>query len=698
VSDDVVAAREEPAGAAAPEGAAGTAPEASPVSSAAAGEERASLSLGELIVFAAAVLVGLVALVSLAAAHLHHHTPAVVGSVSVILVIAVLVLVYRFDRRPVRLDLAGLLPIVFGLAFAALMLFPGFQYGTGDRDPGAYVEHAVAISRTGGITFPDDLVQQKLPGGVSPGAEWPAMWDAPGHPGQIFPQFYHLWPALMATAKDAGGFTGLFNTGPLVAVIAICLAIAVARRLAGLPAAWAVGALLSSNMLQVWQAKYPSSEIFGQMLFVAALLGVVLAIRTGSRAAAFAAGCFVSLSFLERADGVVVIVISWIALCALLAARRFDRRAAWFTVGLLLLLPYAFYQAYDLARAYTLVNGVPTMAKVLEGMIGLAVLAALLAWRPQVVQRLTAVVRNRTVQLWLGSVFVGVSGLLALIGGLRPILFGQDFLYYGTRRIRSYDEISLIRLSWFFSIPGMCLMFGGFMYVAWRKWRFDLWLLALPTAGLLTLYCYHVRNSPYLMWATRRFVTTVVPSMVLMMGFGAALAIVLLRRFLPKLVALGVVAAFVIGLVVFNLSESWPLRSHNENGGSIEIEMQVAALAGSQKGVFVWERTTYCCNSPYQLFGGPLFTIAGQSSALLPTRPGPAAVLTTYVDHFKSTSRPVFYIADKKGAPPNMPGVTTTKVTEIAGVLPHWEETYITRPKKRHDYPFDFTVYRLTAS
>ena len=44
-----------------------------------------------------------------------------------------------------------------------------------------------------------------------------------------------------------------------------------------------------------------------------------------------------------------------------------------------------------------------------------------------------------------------------------------------------------------------------------------------------------------MMWSTRRFVTTVVPGMVLLMGFGAALIFLLLRRYVNVLIASGAV-------------------------------------------------------------------------------------------------------------------------------------------------------------
>lgn len=675
------------------------APVARPGTSATASlaQDRA-VSVAELLVMAAALGIGLVALVSLAAAHLHHHTPVVVGVGSVLSIGVVLALVLLLDRPRVRLDPAGLLPVLFGLAFGAVMVFPGFRYGTGDRDPGAYVEHAVAISRSHSISFPNDLVQAGLPGGTSPGAQWPALWDQPGHPGMVFPQFYHLWPALLATAKDAGGFTGLFDTAPLVGVIAIGVIAAAARRIAGVPGAWAAAALLSTNMLEVWQAKYPTAEILGQMLFAGAVLAIVLAIRTGWRSAAAAAGVLIGLSYLERADSLLLVLMAWGGLALLLAARRLDQRAVWFGIGVLALLPYGFYQAYWLAKGYTLANGVPSLTKVLAAMLALAVLGALLGWQRRLVARVLATFARPRPRFLLGGAFILVCGLLALIGGLRPLLFGDDFGSYLGTPIRTYDEISLIRLSWFFSLPGMALMFAGLVYVGWRRWTLDRWVIALPTVGLLAVYCYHVKNSPYLMWATRRFVTTVVPGMVLLMACGVALGIWLIGRYLPRVVAVLTMAALIIGLAVFDLSESWPLRSHDENGGSIQVEQQLKALAGGHQGVYLWARSGSCCDAPFELFGAPMFAIEGQSSALMPADARQlAASLATYVHHFQGSDRPVFFIANAKGAPPKIAGVTATKVTEVSGVLPHWEETYISRPKKRNDYPYDFTVYRLAS-
>ena len=661
------------------------------------------VSVAEAGSIAAASVIGLVALVSLAAAHLRHHSPLVVGVGSVLVVGVVGAIVVTLNRPELRVDVPGLLPVVVGIGVAAVMLFPGFHYGTGDRDPGAYVEIASEIQHSHSVQFPDEFLSPDLPAGVraSRGApQWPALWNAPNAPGEIFPQFYHLWPALLATAKDAGGWPGLFDTGPFVGLIAVALAVAVARRIAGLPGAWAASVLLPTSMLQVWQAKYPSAEIFGQMLFLGAVAGVVVAIVTGWRAAAALAGLLAGLSYLERADGIIVVLIAWAGLAALLAVRRFDARAAWFTIGLVATLPYGFYQAYHLAGYYTAANAVPGQTRILEMMAALAIVGGVLAWQRRLIGAVAGWASRERTQFVLGTAFFLACGLLMLIGGLRRWIFGIDYHHSRNGPKRTFDEISLIRLSWFFSLPGLALLLVGIGYVAMTRWRLDRWAVALPAVALLTLYCYHVRNSAYLMWSVRRFVTTVVPGMVLLIGCGLAFVAVLLNRYLPAIAGRVVVAAALAGLTVFNLTESWPLRSHDENGGSVEVVHQIAALAGSQTGVFVWQDSQYCCAAPSQLFGGPLMTIGHQSSVRLPA-PGPKADsrLKAYVDYFGARSRPVFYIGDGSHlVAPDVAGVTAQRVTVLSGKLPHWEETFITRPKKRRDYVYQVVIYRLVAS
>jgi hypothetical protein len=656
------------------------------------------LTVAEVAVLSVAVAVGVLALVSLVAAHLGRHDPPYVFLGTGGLLLGGAWIVVRWSWSPLVFDVQGLAAVCGGVALAAFMFFPGFEYATGDRDPGAYVEHAVAIQRTDGVAFRDDLAEVDLPEGVRiPG--WPAMWAKPGEKGLIFPQFYHLWPSLLATSKDVGGFFALFNTGPVLGVVAVALAVSVARRLAGLPAAWTVAALLPTNMLEVWQAKYPSSEIFGQMLFLGVLLGAVLAFTAGSRVAAAGAGFLLGLCYLERADALLAVLMAWGGLCVLIALRKFDARAWFFALAAAAVLPYGLYQAYGLARIYTLANGVPTLPQVGLLMVFPGLLAFGLAHQRTFIDRFLEVINAQATRRRLGHVFLAACVALMVIGALRPKLFGKTYglVGYGAD-IRTYDEINLYRLSWFFSEAGLAMMLVGVGYIALRRWRPESWMVLLPTVVLLVIYSWHLRNSPYLMWATRRYVTTVVPGMVILIGCGVALCVLLVRRYASRFVAISVAGVIVAGLGQVGLRQSLPLRSHDENGGSLEVAMKIADLAGNAKGVFLWPNVGGCCKSPSHLFGGPVFAIAGQSSALLPGDVSKAAPLVArYVEHFGGSGRPVFWVTRPQKPLPAVPGVEWKLVLDTEGVLPHWEETYETRPKKRNDYVYEVRAYRASG-
>ena len=279
-------------------------------------------------------------------------------------------------------------------------------------------------------------------------------------------------------------------------------------------------------------------------------------------------------------------------------------------------------------------NGVPSLRTIVAAMLVMVLVGGLIAWQRRGIEAVLAWGAQRRTQMWLGTAFVVVCGGLLLLGGLRPRLFGADYAIVRGVPQRTYDEVSLIRLSWFFTLPGLALMLAGIGYVAVRRWRFDRWLVALPAVGLLTLYCYHVRNSPYLMWATRRFVTSVVPSMVLLIGCGVTLGFLVIRRLMNRGVGVVAIAAAIVALTVFNLSESWPLRSHNENGGSIEVEKQVAALAGDQRGVYLWEHSTVLLCGPMDTLRWPATHHRQSVERPAAHDSHPAGSSVSYVNHF----------------------------------------------------------------
>jgi len=667
-----------------------------------AGPPAGTVTVAELVVFAAATLVGVIATMSLAMAHLGvHGLGTVFGSSGLVVVVLAVLARTRAAAFPrVVLDAAGMLPVVAAGLLGLVMFLPGFHYVAGDKDPGGYVEHAFAIARGHSVWIHDPLLAAgNLPVQVAgPGARFAAIWISDSATGTIFPQFYHLWPALLATSYDVGGYGALVATTPLLGVLGVMLTAAVARRLAGPVAGWAAALLMTTNMMQVWQAKYPTTEILCQVLFVGALLGVLLAVQTGWKWAALVAGLLVSIGYLGRPDGIVLVLLAVGILALLWVLRRYDARATWFAVGLAVVLPYAFWQAYGPGAKYTLSNGVPGLVTMLGliafCVVGAAVLRPLLGG---VVHRVDGLLARDRVRLWVGVlVTLGVAGLFAL-GALRGRLFGADYFMYGVRHVRSFDEINLERLSWFFTWPGMLLIVVGVGVIALRRrWSFPAWLVAALTIGLLALYVWHARNSPYFMWVGRRFIPSVVPGMFVLIGLG--LAAIWAWKFRGRMrLGVPVVVLLVAFIGSVQLSQSLPLRSHDEWGGSYGINESVARLSGDQRGIYLWAPAKNCCVQAATLFAPTVWLVADEDSALLPQSAG---AVGPYVNQYMSRfpDRPLFLVYETSAVVPALPGLKRTPVARYAGTMPHWEENSISRPDKSLQIPYDFTVYRVTPT
>ena len=215
--------------------------------------------------------------------------------------------------------------MVAGLALVAGLLFlPGFPYGTGDKDPGVYVVHGIAIARTGSYALTDPTLDRaRIPSVTlySLNARFPGIWINDAAAQRIVPQFYHLWPALLASAFRLGGYTGLVNVAPFAAMLGVL-----------------VGPCSFGGHSGCWPGRWPGSSwpptcsrcgrrstrpprAFSQALTAAALLGVVLAVRTGWPPAAGVAGLLLGLSFLARADNLLLILLAVGVGCVLLVLR-----------------------------------------------------------------------------------------------------------------------------------------------------------------------------------------------------------------------------------------------------------------------------------------------------------------------------------------------------------------------------------------
>ncbi|MEQ1788594.1 MAG: hypothetical protein ABL966_16195, partial [Acidimicrobiales bacterium] len=568
------------------------------------------------------VLVALLGVVSLALAQLGRHDGVAAIGITLALTAAGAAAVRRWTVMPaIRVDKVELGLLAGALVLAGAFFLPGSTYAYVDKDPGVYAAHAFAIARDGDVQVPDAVLEAGLdPPGYS-GGRFPGLWLDEAGATTVTSQFYHLQSALLATGHDVGGKLGVFQATPLLAVGATLLLLLAARRTMGtLPAALAT-VLLTVCMLQVWQAKSPSSEVLAQLVFVGALFAAVLAVDTRWLPPAAVSGALVSIGFLVRPDGVLTMLGAAAVVGLLLAAGRADARVIAFTAGLAALAPYALWNAYDERASYTRSNGVPGLRTVL--VLGVGAIGAGAA--AHVLRRGRVVDISPRVQRGLGVVGAVAASATLLLLWFREDLLGADFaIRPGTgERFATYDEDALRWLSWFVSIPGLVAMAVGAAVLLVRRWKPSLMLLVLPGAVLLPLYLWDARIASRLMWWGRRFVPSVLPAVALLMALGLSWAI-LQRRWLVVRVA-GVVAALYV--VAFGASQSLDLRDHDEMGGSWMMGVRVADTGTADGSLFLFTRpTTPDVIQPNRNLPGALAWIHDRTTSILADPPAMAEI------------------------------------------------------------------------
>jgi hypothetical protein len=659
-------------------------------------------TLGEVLVGGAVLLVGLVAWAGLGLASAGRWSlPAALG-LALAGAALITVVVLRVRPRPrLVVDRTELIGLALLTILASIVLFPGAPYGIGDKDPGTYISHGISIARTGSEAIADPVLDRsKVPGfqPASPGARLPGLWYKAGGT-EVTVQFYHLWPAALAAAWKLGGRALLVNLNPLLTLLAVlAFALAVRRAFGRLTGAVA-GVLLTLNMLQVWQGRYQSAEMLTQALVMTALLGIMVALRTGWRPAAGVAGLLLGLAWLARGDSLLLVLIAVGVGAVLIVLGRFDQRAGWFGIGLAVVTPHALLQAYGTARQYTLANHVPGLPVVLGLIAGTLVTAVVLraTGRP-LWNRLNGLIEARRTQVVIGALVVLAAGAALTIGFLRPVLFGPAYFNYHGNLIRSYDEQTMRRLSWFLTLPGFGLAGLGLALVALRRWGAAAWAAVLPVLLVFPVYATAAENSSRLMWWNRRFVPVVLPGIVTLIA--VALVAGLLWKGLqraawltwPVRAASGLLA---LALVVVFAAQSLPLRGHREFAGSFEVGDRIVATSGGRPGVYLFGRTTTGRSLDPIDFAVPVWLQHGATAVLLRPKPSPAYV-QAYVKAF--AGRPVFLVTDGPARPAGYESVRMTLADHITAALPMWDESDERRPAGSHREPVDLSVWRVEGS
>ncbi len=469
---------------------------------------------------------------------------------------------------------------------AALWLFfRPHQFIHGGADAGVYVNLAAQIDRIGSIVFQDETFAQLDPAvqaifarpisnPIASSYLLPAFYLTDVANGQVEPQFYPFHPVWQAIAYGLGGLTAALLLNGLWTLLS-CLAIYLfVRELVGWETAVLALVALSLSAMQVWFARYPTTEMQTQFFLWVGFwaTAVWLKKRQPTSLWAFVAGSSLGVIFLVRIDVIFMLPILLAFITWFWATKR--KGTVWFAVPLLLLVLHSLIYALTQSRPYffELYNfGVRSIVKNQGVLAGLIVVGLFGLW---VVAKYHLGIQKlfiRYRKLLLGTVVL----FLLLFAGynwfIRP--YNVDILYwtdqFSTNAIGKYDHENLIRLGWYLSPLGILL---GFLGICWLVWRVS-WETAVMlsiTLFFTLFYLWNIRNNPHQIYAMRRYVPAVLPLFIVATAYLLDTLIRQRQRWL-KGVALILAAAWLLGII-------WSARGFISQVDYATVPAQLAEL------------------------------------------------------------------------------------------------------------------------
>ncbi|HEY5999365.1 MAG TPA: hypothetical protein VI078_08735 [bacterium] len=480
------------------------------------------------------------------------------------------------------------------IACATLLLtLPPDETLLGGQDPGVYVHTAAAVARSGSLridapdlaTFGKDgrqLLFRKLGQVYMP---FQGMFELPD--GRLAPQFYHLYPSLMAVAWAIGGVRAALAVNPLLNVAAVIALYALAAMLLG--RRWALAAALvhALGTAQLRQAKFPTAEMATQLFLLGGMALLAAALREDDPEPALAplAGASLGMAALARYDSVMFLVPLAVVLLWGMGPAGKSRPVllALGTTGVLWCQSSVHQRAFS--PYYQPVGGLVGAASIAAA-LGLA--ALLLLRRSAAGRRFREAISRRETALRVAAAAALCSWVLfgwlvrpRLAGGGRVghlfRLLSDGLPFQGIFALLSGPEsVNMLYLVDVLGALGLVAAVGGVCaLVVTRRGLWESAWLAASSAALvvLTLDVFH---DHFLMWVSRRFVPAVVP--LASVGIAAAAASLARRpRGNPRVLA-AAAAALVVAAVALNAGAIGAMAREREWPGLVDWSRRLAAV------------------------------------------------------------------------------------------------------------------------
>lgn len=447
-----------------------------------------------------------------------------------------------FSFRLKKIEYKQILVLLLVLITVSLFFMHPIKNISGRRDVGLYVNYGISIAKDGRLYVQDDVLKELIENDVTieTGNPYLSANVIDNEEGLIVPYHLHLIQVWVALFYLLFGLTSVFYFNVYASLLGLLAVYLFVKHLLNWKIATLVVLLLGTNYVQIYFSQYISPEILFQSLFFIALAAFVTYEK--SKLSVFS-GIFslaIGALFLTRIDANLIFPFVVLPVIHGVLRGKYKKRFLIFLILVLIFISF-YYNSYG--ELY--VTGQSANLSNFDGIsfdintliyIYIGILISVLI--------LSGIRRIRKLYELLSKKIVDSNQIKSIV--IFAILLFFCYIIYKTPSagLGHYGN-NLLMISQYVSWAGLLLGIAGFLYLFKDKINTSNAIFFYATIVLMIYLFPHLHNSPIQPWGMRRYVSIILPAIVI--GIGYILHLIYLRN---KRIAY----AIAMLLLIFNIT------------------------------------------------------------------------------------------------------------------------------------------------
>ncbi len=505
----------------------------------------------------------------------------------------------RINVLSYRLTVKDLIIINIFLIFGFFYFFPA-QDIYGGLDSGVYVNTGVNLVNEGGISFNDPALKS-LPTDIGKQARDTFQLDGYGlyfnseDDSKIVGQFLPGYPVWLGIAYSLFGLNGFLLITPILAILGLLAVYNFGKILFNSTAAFTGSMLLACNILYLWFARQPLSEILTNLFLIGGLYYLALFLKERLDVYAMLSAGALGTIFLIRMDSVILLIPIGLLFIYFRIREDLGKITIYFSLTVTLFAAIGFFTLVFIFKSYFKLlalyfldidlqrtNGklaaeifrINHIYKISILLLVAGLFVLILKKAPQWYKAL------RRLNLNTGYIKAGASGLLASL--LVYQIYIRPALPF---RFMSPQANSAKRLGWYFMplkwlgltdqplynseyrifIDILLIIFcAGIIFAFYKISNFIQFLTFAVFFSYAVIYFNNLYTVPHHFWLNRRFIVIILPYILLSFGY-------LVSRIVKRSKIHAILAIVFTGLILASFTGGFALiANHRELDHSIE--------------------------------------------------------------------------------------------------------------------------------